>query len=91
MLVAIFLSARWINARFSGERGRRLAIGLVALALLLLAEVVLGMWLRNLSLAQALLDRDPVSGTVYDLALGVFALMPWLLERGLPSRRPGWG
>jgi hypothetical protein len=30
---------------------------------------------------EVLLNKDPVSGTVYYALLGVFALMPWLLAR----------
>ena len=83
MLIAVVLAARWVNRRRANElRPRsRLLIGLLALAFLLLAEIALGMALRNVSLTEALLDRDPVSGTAYSVALCLFAAMPWLLSR----------
>ena len=39
--------------------------------------------LRGLTIAGYLATRDPVSGTLYDLMLVVFALLPWgLAKRG---------
>jgi hypothetical protein len=83
MLVAVVLAARAIDRRWlagSGARTRVVA-GLSALVLLLTAEIVLGMMLRGLSVRDALLARDPVSGTAYYVSLVVFALMPWYLGR----------
>ncbi len=90
MLLATVLAARWMNRHFSvGDRPTvSLGIGLTALALLLAAEMGLGVALRGGSVLEALLDKDPVSGTVYYVLLGVFALMPWLLaRRAARSRR----
>jgi hypothetical protein len=83
MLLATVLAARWINRHFSGEYRpiARLGIGLTALALLLAAEIALGVAIRGGSALTALVNRDPVSGTVYYALLGIFALMPWLLAR----------
>jgi hypothetical protein len=53
----------------------------VALGLLLIAELTLVLWLRSLSIGESVASRDPVSGTVYILMLGVFALMPLLAAR----------
>ena len=90
MLLATVLAARWVNRHLSdGTRPiARLGIGLTALALLLAAEIALGVALRGASVIETLLNRDPVSGTVYYALLGVFALMPWLLARG-PARSGG--
>ena len=57
------------------------ALGLIALALLLGAEISVGMLLRGLSLAQILFDRDPVSGPAYYASLAYFAILPWYLSR----------
>lgn len=38
-------------------------------------------WLRGLSVKEYLATRDPVSGTVYYVMLGVFAIMPLLVAR----------
>ncbi len=83
MLAAVFVAARWVQRQFLAERsGRaRLVAGFIALALLLSAEVLLGMALRGLTLRETLLGRDPVSGTAYYLSLCAFALMPWFLGR----------
>jgi hypothetical protein len=83
MLVAVYFGARWINRRFLVGRpaSARLAAGVTALAILLLAEAALGRALRGLTLREAFLDRDPVSGTAYYLSLVAFALMPWALGR----------
>jgi len=48
---------------------------------LLVAEFALVLRLRGLSFADYLADRDPVSGTVYYLLLGAFAVMPLLVHR----------
>jgi hypothetical protein len=83
MLVAIALAALWVVRRLSVPPGLwpRLGMGSVALGLLLLAEFGAVLQLRGLSIAEYLANRDPVSGTVYGLMLGLFAVMPWLISR----------
>lgn len=78
MIAASVLTARWTNRRFAADAGpwARLRIGLLALALLLAAEVALGVVLRGASPAEVLVNRDPVAGTAYYLALVVFAILP---------------
>ncbi len=56
-------------------------MGCVALGLLRVAEFTLVRWLRGLSITEYLAARDPVSGTVYYLMLGGFAIMPFLVGR----------
>jgi hypothetical protein len=84
MLGVIVVAARWINQRVGSEAAgsRRLAIGLSALALLLVAELALGVALEGESIWNVLFDRDPVSGTAYYAGLCLFGLMPWWLARG---------
>ena len=48
---------------------------------MLVAEFGFVLWLRGLSIREYLATRDPVSGTVYYLMLGVFAIMPLLVAR----------
>jgi len=55
-----------------------LRVGVVALGLLLVTEFTLVLWLRGMTIDQYLATRDPVSGTVYFVSLGVFAIMPLL-------------
>jgi hypothetical protein len=38
-------------------------------------------WLRGLSIKEYFATRDPVSGTVYYVMLGVFAIMPLFVAR----------
>ena len=87
MLVVIVLAARLVNRKFlDGLRfAGRLRAGLVALALLAAAELLLALFLTGASIEAYLASRDPVSGSVYLLMLILFALMPAMLG----SRRPG--
>ncbi|MGB7413922.1 MAG: hypothetical protein WA902_06915 [Thermosynechococcaceae cyanobacterium] len=82
MLVAIILAARWVVQRLTipARRWVRLGMGMTALSLLLSAEMGLVLWLRGISIQEYLTSRDPVSGSVYLLLLGVFAAMPLLIS-----------
>ncbi len=83
MFVVIIAAARWIIRRLAlpSTASIRLGMGCVALGLLLIAEFTLVLWLRGLSISEYLAGRDPVSGTVYYVMLGVFAIMPLLVAR----------
>jgi hypothetical protein len=83
MLVVTIVAARWIVRRLAlpSTPSIRLGMGFLALGLLLVAEFTLVLWLRGLSISEYLASRDPVSGTVYYVLLGVFALMPVLVAR----------
>jgi hypothetical protein len=90
MLAVIIVAARAIVRRLAipPAPARRLGMGSVALALLLIAELTLLLRLRGLSIAEYVAGRDPVSGTVYAGMLGVFAVMPSLVGRdGSSSNR----
>jgi hypothetical protein len=83
MLTVIMIAARWVVRRFALPPGlkNRLGMGCVALGLLLVAEFALVLWLRGLSIREYLATRDPVSGTVYYLMLGIFAIIPSFVGR----------
>ena len=83
MLVVIVLAAGWIARRLAVPRTppRLLGIGFVALALLLVVEFTVVLWLRGLTIDQYFASRDPVAGTVYIVMLGVFAVMPLLVTQ----------
>jgi hypothetical protein len=83
MLAVIIFAARWIVRRpgLPPARLKRLGVGVVALALLLIAELTLVLWLRRLTIHEYIASRDPVAGTVYIGMLGAFAIMPLLLTR----------
>lgn len=80
MAVVIFLSAGFILRRFPEVNfpGQSLAVGFLALALTLCAELGLAVALQSQTLAEYLGSRDKVSGSVYLVMLVVFALMPRL-------------
>jgi hypothetical protein len=80
MFAITVLASRWvvrrlaIRASFPG----RLAVGLIALGLLLLTEFTVVLWIRGLTIVEYLAGRDPVAGTAYVVLLAAFALMPLL-------------
>ncbi len=87
MLAACFLAARFVVRAFGPfGRPRRLAVGLLALAWLLLAEVCLVL-AQGMTMAEYAASRDPISGSAYLLSLALFAAMP-LLVGAFPRIRP---
>ena len=83
MLAVTILAARWTVRRCAVPLAfsRRLAVGAIALSLVLTAELTLVLGLRGLSVHEYLAKRDPVSGTAYYFLLVVFAVMPMLIAR----------
>jgi hypothetical protein len=83
MFVVVLVAARWLVRRLAvpSRLASRLGMGCVGLGLLLAAEFTLVLWLCGLSISEYLANRDPVSGAVYYLMLGVFAVMPLLVAR----------
>ena len=83
MATVIFVAAGFILRRFPTicSRGRSLAAGVLALALLVCAELGLAVVLQNQTLAEYINSRDKVSGSVYLALLLVFAVMPRLRLR----------
>ncbi len=83
MLAVTVLAARRIVRRddLPSSLSSRVAVGAIALGLLLTAEFTLVLWLRGLSVSEYLATRDPVSGTAYYLVLVLFAIMPALVTR----------
>lgn len=83
MLVVTILAARWV-VRFLSlppRAGTRLSVGFIALGFMLGAEFTFVLWLRGVTIGEYLASRDPVSGAVYIVMLGVFAIMPLLVAR----------
>ena len=83
MLVVIVFAARFIVKRFSLPTAAplRLSVGIVALALLLIAEILLNVALQRQTLDAYIASRDPVSGSVCLVMLMLFAVMPLILVR----------
>lgn len=83
MFAVVLVSARFIIKRFNLPANAlpRLGAGLLALGLLVAAEVIIAVAIQNRTLGEYLASRDPVSGIVYLLMLVLFAAMPFLLGR----------
>ena len=83
MFVVIWLAARFITRRFSlpAKVLSRLGAGMVALGLLVTAEILLAVALQDRTLGEYVASRDPVSGIVYLAMLAMFAVMPLVLAR----------
>ena len=82
MLTVIFYAARWVIRRLAlpPAAGSRFGMGVIALTLMLAAELSLVLRLRGMTRADSFAARDPVSGLAYYLSLAVFALMPLYLR-----------
>ena len=83
MFVVTIVAARWVVRRLAvpPKPSNRLGMGCIGLGLMLVAEFTLVLWLRGVSINEYLASRDPVSGTVYYVMLGVFYIMPLLMAR----------
>ncbi|MBU1691695.1 MAG: hypothetical protein KJ958_15875 [Gammaproteobacteria bacterium] len=83
MFVAIVLVARFIIRRYSlpANARARLGAGLLALSLLVAAEILLAVALQDRTLGEYVASRDPVSGIVYLAMLALFGVMPLVLAR----------
>ena len=77
------LAARWVvrHVGISPFWSRRLAMGGTALGLMLLVEFTVVLWVRGMTIRGYFESRDPVSGTVYFLTLGAFAVIPMFVGR----------
>jgi hypothetical protein len=81
MLIAVILAALVVKRFCVGRPLVALCVGMLALVLLVTAELASVVALRRMSIPAYIESRDPVSGTVYLVMLGVFASMPWLVAR----------
>lgn len=83
MIGISWLAARWVTGKLSVPPGRgpRLGMGMLAGALLLLAEFTLVLQLRGVTFEEYFATRDPVSGAAYYAAVLLVVLMPLLVNR----------
>jgi hypothetical protein len=78
MVLASYFVAKVCLRRFGPFAGsQHLGIGLLALALMIAAELALSIAMGQ-GIAEYLAGRDPVAGTAYLVSLVLFALMPWI-------------
>ena len=91
MAAIIVLATGHVLRRFPAVRtaARSAAVGLLALFLLVTAELGLALVIQDRSLGDYIASRDPVSGSVYVALLLVYAAMPWLRRRGVAGDGPG--
>lgn len=84
MATVIYLAAGFVLRRFPevASPSRSLLAGVLALALLVAAELALATVLQDRSLAEFIASRDQVSGSVYVGLLLAFAAMPRLRLSG---------
>ena len=80
MLAIIFFASRHVVRRYAlaASPRRALAVGTLALALLILAELLLAVAMTGGSVTEYIARKDPVSGSAYAASLLLFAAMPWL-------------
>jgi hypothetical protein len=83
MLGVSILAARWAvqHVNIPPLWPRRLILGCIALALMLLAEFSVVLWVRGDDNSRVFRDRDPISGAVYFVTLGAFAVIPVFVGR----------
>jgi hypothetical protein len=82
-LVVIVLAARFVVRRFAvpPQALVRLAVGLLALAFALAAELLLAVAMTGPHIGDYIAGRDPVAGSVYLIVLIIFAALPWMMAR----------
>lgn len=87
--VSIF-GARWVvrRPRLPVNWRMRLALGCVALGLMLLVDFTFVLWIRGLTLREYFAQRDPISESAYFLTLAAFAVMPAFVGRKSPEVAP---
>lgn len=83
MLLVCAAAAAWVLRHHPEIRGSgpSLATGLLAVALLLVAEFGVGLWIMHLPPDRVFVKSDPVLAAVFYAALAITALLPFLLRR----------
>jgi hypothetical protein len=83
MLGVSILAAQWVVRHVSVRPlwPRRLAMGCIALGLMLLVEFTFMLEIRGITIRAYFETRDPVSGAVYFATLGAFAAIPIFVGR----------
>ncbi len=80
MLMAIFFAARHVLQKYGQKTNpaNLIGVGVIALLLLVGAELLLAVLLAGRGVGEYIGSRDKISGSVYLAMLLVFAGMPWL-------------
>jgi len=90
MFAAIFFASRHVLHKYGQktDSGGLIGIGVIALLLLVGAELLLAVLLAGRGVGEYIASKDKVSGSVYLTMLLVFAAMPWLQARNQNSAPP---
>jgi len=90
MLVAMIVAARWVIRRFHVSRTlpATISMGVVAIGLLLPAEIVGIHWVRGLSVQEYLAGFATAPGIISLVMFLLFAAMPTLVTRAGSVSRP---
>ena len=77
------LAAQWVvrHAQVPPLWSRRLALGCIALGFMLAVEFTVVLWIRGMTIRGYFAARDPISGAVYFVTLGAFAVIPIFVGR----------
>lgn len=83
MLLVIWVAAGWISQRFTQDlsASERLSVGALAVLGVLIADISVGVFLREMSVAEVFLRRDAISSIAYYGLLAFCAILPWLQGR----------
>ena len=83
MLVGIVIAAQFVVKHYalSNTILTPVIVGLLALSLVILAEILLIIVLQGGTIRQYFKSRDTVSGSIYILLLILFALMPLMIMK----------
>ncbi len=79
MLGVIVLAARFIATRCASRE--LIAVGFMSACLVIGLDIIVGVALRQMSIREIFMDRDIVTGTVYYLLIGAFAVAPYLMSK----------
>ena len=79
MLVTIILAALLVVRRYAAARSDLAVVGALAAILVLVADLLVGIGLRHMSVYEVLLGRDIVTGSVYYSLIAAFGAMPYVL------------
>lgn len=93
MLAVIILAAKFVTRHcdIAPAQLDRLCVGIVAFVMLLATEFTVVLWLRGLSIAEYVVNRDPVSASVYHTMLMIFLFMPLLVTSESSQEQPNQG
>ena len=81
--LASAVAARWIARRTPRPTRRRLlAVGSIALALVLAAEISTIVFVRRITVSEFVASHDPSSGVVFIIVLGLYGVMPAIVGPG---------